>query len=495
MTVARNPIADLCAIAAMPGLEALAEAIAPVCTLRTDPVSQIVFLAGQWTLGSRNKLTSVLEHESTWSEMRESAARVGRCLPVAPPTQNQLRHVRGRAGAGFGQVLADAFTVAMAPLTRSVGLLPEHAPRNLLRPDRANIAYGDGSKFKALSDIHVDLKTGELVGSRATDDGSPRMLVPEVEGANRGVPQIPLVTMGVHGDKRWQRVVLGVGLYLDYREMDASMNLFHKVHSVYGESIHAYIYDMAMTGDHIQAAIHAGVIPIVAQRGAPPHNPGVTVPDGLRFVLGRSNEPKNRAAIFRLPNAAHWVGARECVHAVWALDGALVTCDPADLRPSFDSTALGTPHLAFADHPAGDGQQLFATYRVHCRNGHIEYTLDLSGYTATAKGGLVPLARHVRPIDPTGSFTELRGLRSDVESSYRTIKARSELFGRSSSLAPDHVLADMVGAGLWINAVAWDVHAAQHTDNGRRLAASLARPKRSATTKGAGCRSVAPSGR
>jgi hypothetical protein len=89
----------------------------------------------------------------------------------------------------------------------------------------------------------------------------------------------------------------------------------------------------------------------------------------------------------------------------------------------------------------------------------------------------VPVARYVHPIDPTGNLNELRGKRSDVESSYRTIKAKTKLFGRMLSLSPDHALADLVGAGLWINAVAWDVHAAQHTKNGAHLAKALRRSK------------------
>jgi len=478
MTLARNSIADLCAIAAMPGIEELAEIIAPYCTRTTDPKSMIIYLAGQWVVGSRNELTSMLRHESTWEEMRTSAARVGRMLSIFPPTHDQWRHLRDRAGEGLGEALANAFIPAMAPLVRMVGLLPQGVTPNLLRPDRANIVYADGSKFKAVSDVYVDPTTGEVMGSRAGAGGNPRMLTPEVlPGPNGGPPQIPIATIGVHGGLRWQRVVLGVDLFMDYREMDASMRLFHKIQSLYGESIHGYIYDMAMSGDYVQEVMRAGVIPIVAMRGVAPRSPGVTVPCDLRFTLGRSNEPKNRAAIFRLPNVSHPVGSEECTHAVWALDGALVTCDAGDLQPSFDAVALGMPHLAFADHPAGDGRQLLATYRIPCRLGHISFELDLTDYLPNSKKELVPVARYVHPIDPTGNLNELRGKRSDVESSYRTIKAKTKLFGRMLSLSPDHALADLVGAGLWINAVAWDVHAAQHTKNGAHLAKALRRSK------------------
>jgi hypothetical protein len=55
----RNPISDLEAVAATPGLEQLAEAISrhvePGRGSSADPMSILIFLAGRWAFGSANK--------------------------------------------------------------------------------------------------------------------------------------------------------------------------------------------------------------------------------------------------------------------------------------------------------------------------------------------------------------------------------------------------------------------------------------------------------
>ena len=470
MAKARNPIAELCAIAAMPGIEDLAQVIAPYCKGSTDPNAQIIYLAGQWVTGSRNKLTSLLRDEAVWGEMRASAARTGRALPHRPPSEDKQRHIRDRADdANFGQQLADAFVPATAPLARMVGLMGEDTPSNLLLPNRANMAYADGSKFKAFSDIYLDPETGEIVGS-LEGRVSPRMLVPEVTvGKNGCAPQVPIATVGAHGGLRHQRVMLAVGLFMDYDEMDESMRLFHKVRNVYGSALHAFIYDMALSGAKIQEVLRSGVIPIVDMMAADPKNPHLPVPKELQALLGRAGRPKLHARIHRLSTENHQVGGSACTHAIWTIDGSPVTCDPGDLRPSFDNPSLSQPELEFTDHPAGDGKQLMATYTVPCEHGGFPLTIDLASDLPNSAGDYVPVARYLRPIDSKGHLLDLRGYRSDVESSYRTIKAQSALFGRAHSLNPDHFLADMVGAGLWMNSTAWDVHAAQHTTNGQRL--------------------------
>lgn len=131
MTIGRNQISDLEAIAAMPGLEEMAERLAEFCVGRTDPVSMLIYVAGQWPGGSRNELTSLLKDTGVWEMLRVSAARVGRVLPRGAPTHDQLRHMRDRAGIGIGADVAWSMTPAMKALTLSVGLL-EPASRGSL---------------------------------------------------------------------------------------------------------------------------------------------------------------------------------------------------------------------------------------------------------------------------------------------------------------------------------------------------------------------------
>ena len=218
-----------------------------------------------------------------------------------------------------------------------------------------------------------------------------------------------------------------------------------------------------------------GVVPLVDMQGASPTAPGVNLPDELRFLCGRKGLPKDRAQILRLENVSHPTGATDCVHAIWALDGTLVTCHPGDMQPSVDSIALGAARLRFEEGPGG--ARLIGSYRIPCRSGHVPYELDLTGFRRATSGNQREVADFVRAVDSSGALDTVRGYRSDVESAFRTVKGQLQLHGRAGSLQPDHFLADVVGAALWINATAWDVHSAQHTKCGQVLSESLARAR------------------
>ena len=131
----RHPEADLEAIAAMPGLEAVAEAIAVADTAKRassrNYLAITILIAARWAFGgSMNQLTTALRTSSLWDRCRESAARVGRQLPADPPTEGQFRHLRDRT-PGLGRVAATALTPIAVELTQQLGLLEPADPTGL----------------------------------------------------------------------------------------------------------------------------------------------------------------------------------------------------------------------------------------------------------------------------------------------------------------------------------------------------------------------------
>lgn len=177
--VDRNPIVDLEAVAAMPGLDEVAELLAPGCSRgSTDPRSILMFLAGRWAFGSANQMDSVMATTDVWDSMVRSAARVGRTLSAAPPTFAQLHHLPCRLDDEFAEGLADrleaTFTRLAVDLAPAVGLLGGAPPSTHHRPQRGRTIYGDGSVFAALSDVSFDAD-GIVSGSRAA--GAPRLPV------------------------------------------------------------------------------------------------------------------------------------------------------------------------------------------------------------------------------------------------------------------------------------------------------------------------------
>jgi hypothetical protein len=102
-------------------------------------------------------------------------------------------------------------------------------------------------------------------------------------------------------------------------------------------------------------------------------------------------------------------------------------------------------------------------YQVPCEHGPVSHVFELSG-DRSPRG--TAFADWVHPIDITAALPELRGIRSDVESVNATLKQHLPRQKRAGSLRPHDFLVDIVGGALWINAIAWDVHAAHHTRAG-----------------------------
>jgi hypothetical protein len=475
MTIARDSLTDLLAIAAMPGLEQMSETIVADTDTTADAVMlHLVFCASQWTTGSRNELTSLLRHDFVWDQIRASANRVGRHLPRRAPTHDTFRHFRDRAGDAVGAVAAHAFTPAMATLVRDAGLLTERAPR-WHAPHRTNTVFGDGTVFQPASDIQIDPTTGLATGSRSTT-GNPR-IVERFHGKREqdaaGRAGMPICLLGVRGDGRWQRAVLGLDMYFDRDEIGAGMRIFHAAKAVYGSTIHGFAYDRLMSGVHLQQVMRAGVVPIVDMPNAAPDDPGIAVPDILQEMLGTSSHPKHRAKCEYVRSVELPVGERTCRHHLFALDGAIVSCNDDDLEPSWSSPPLTQIDLRFR-HNSVDGHQLIGVYRVPCPHAHPLVEIDHSGDRLNAKRERRSLADWIRPIDLDTRFT-LRGYRQDVESTFSTGKRLLALDGRACSYDTDPFLFDVVGFGLWNNATLWDVYTAQHTEVGKACARIVSR--------------------
>ncbi|WP_373069511.1 hypothetical protein [Gemmatimonas sp.] len=366
----------------------------------------------------------------------------------------------------------------MKALTLDVGLLGPSGPANLVSPNRANTGYCDGTTFTPLTDNWFDGRTGEFHGNTRSKDGlNPRWAATfygkNAERDKNGSRGLPIALMGAHGELRWQRVVTGVSMYFDRNETGASMGLFHQAVEIYGAGLHAFAYDRLLAGKFIREVMLAGVMPLVEMKGASPHDPHVAVPEGLQYKLGNKSQPKPLAIARALETITHPVGGGRCAHQIWALDGMLRSCPPDEHRPNFDSDILQRSDLRFHEDANGS-RSLVGHYEVPCRHGDVKFRFDHSGQRMGSSHECA-LADWVRPIHIPLEAPHLRGFRVDVESVFRTAKGAETLFGRASSLEPDFFLLDIVGFALWQNAIAWDVHASQHTVCGQHCAAAVAR--------------------
>lgn len=500
----RNPISDLEAVAAMPGLEVLAEVIAeyvkPGRGSAADPMSMLIFAAGRLAFGSANVCDSILRSTAVWESLRASAASVGRHLPEKPPTFDQLHHLRRAADEGLGAALAAALPSITVPLAQSMGMLDADQPSPWHKPAATNVIYGDGSIFDPFSDATCD-DDGVLHGSRAT--ARPRF-APGFSGKEgpHGKQGLPIALVGCHGRERWKRVILGIDLYRDGNEIGSTLDLFESVISEAGGGVTHVVYDRLMSGTHVRRLMKRGVVPVVAMPEANERFDHVVLPPGLRrsgySSAGRSKEkrkgkgarrrsgdavaPKSRLSIHELDVVEHEVGLGTCVHELFALDGAVVAI-PAGGNVTVNVDYVDCVTLRWEEH--ADGSHPIGTLRVPCRHGHVRTEIDFAGDRTSSDGKrkknkhgeLLAMADWVRPIPEAATyFSRTEGLRSDVESVFSWLKAMLPR-ERVSSLDPDHFVLDLVGGALLCNAIAWDVHVATHTevakDGARRRAKRL----------------------
>lgn len=479
----RNPFSDLEAVAAMPGLEELADVFSDFLPdgrgSRAEWVSMLVFLAGRWAIGSANTCSSTFMATPVWDYLRESAARVGRELSVAPPTFDKLRHLREATGEGFADALAEAVAGVAVPLAQSMGLLDPAVSSPWHRPAPGRVIYGDGTVFTALSDVSVD-HNGEVQGSRAVR--SPRLAHRfEGKGGPREQTGLPIAMVGCHGRQRWQRVILGLQLFRDANEIGASLGLFDQIIAQAGGGVSHVVYDRLMSGSHIRRLMKTGVLPVVAMPEAAKNHAHVNLPvelqragyssagvrekrkgKGARRRSADKTAPKARLKIHQLQLVTHQVGSRACVHELWAMDGAVVAVIPGD-QPSINATYVECVDLRW-EHRI-DGWHPIGRLRVPCSAGALDVEIDFAADRKGRNQRKEPfaLADWVRPVNESTPYSDrVEGLRSDSESVFSWLKAMLPR-ERASSLNPNHFLLDLVGAVLLNNAVAWDVHVAQHT--------------------------------
>jgi len=489
MATGRNPVADCLALAALPGLEQMSAALTSGSSSvwGKHPESMLILLGARAAFGSLNAAASALRTTGLWEDMRASAARVGRVLPTRPPTENQWWHLRRRGGHELGGPLAEAFAESAIDVARAVGLLTPRSPR-WHRPRRENVVYGDGSLIAGLSDVRVDPETGEVIGSRARfDGGGPGPRLGEVfigkDGTAAGTG-LPVAMVGCHGGMRWQRVVLGVDIYSDRNEVAAAMRLFEGLLARAQGTVHAVVYDGLLPGAGQQWLMRRGVVPIVPMAEAKERARFVTLPEELRqrrrsagCAGKRDKAPKARLQVHPLEAAEHWTGMGLCVHRLYSIDGVLVALQGRE-EVSLDAPVAPQVDLRFEPRPGG--MALIGTYRVPCRHGSFVHSIDLSANrTGRRSGGGQPAFVDVlRPIDPVEASYELAGYREDAESAFNTLQRALPHDRRASSLRPGDFLCDVVGVGLWMNAVAWDVHGAQHTPTGRENYAAVMRSEK-----------------
>ncbi len=329
-----------------------------------------------------------------------------------------------------------------------------------------------------MSDVTVD-EDGQVKGSRAITN--PRF-GPHFKGkkGNETLVGVPISLVGVHGRRRWQRVILGVDLFLDRNEIGSAMRLLTRVISRAEGGVTHVVYDRLMQGTHVRDLLTRGVVPVVEMSEAAANTPHVLLPSELQRVGYRSEgqrekrkgkgarrrsgdkvAPKERLAVRFLRTETHDVGTVPCHHELWALDGAVVSVPPGT-EVTLEAAYVECVDLRF--EPADNDLRAVGTLRVPCRTGAFLAELDYADTRpGRGRGKSLTLADWVRPL-PEACFQieGLPGLRSDVESSFSWLKSLLPR-NRAGSLEPQNFYLDIIGAGLLCNAIAWGVHVARHT--------------------------------
>ena len=484
----RDPITDSEAIAAMPGLESIAEVVAEQRPRkrkgRSDPLAQVILCGVARAFGSQEKAASALRHGGLWERVRASAARVGRDLPEAPPTADQIDHLLrsgpdGLEPASLTEPMERAFNVEAVGLARQMGLFDPQAPLAFDPPLRQHHITGDGTVTKPLSEVTDENKRHR---SRAADPESGARVCETAYGKTEGDAQgdtrplgLPFVVASTHMGRQHGRVVLGLQVYMDGAEIDASMGVFRRVLPLANGGIHTVHYDRLMRSTHVLELSKLGAISIVEKhKAAESHRQALDVSDDpARSVRRRSKTRVSATDLGAFHHKAAGSG-RDCwAHRLWSINGQLRITSQSQREPTWDAaplTLLGVHRRRLADRYAID-----ATYRLPCeRCGGVDLTIDLAkdprGYARDTKALRNASAQRIRLInEQDGSFWQVAGRRSDSESTVATIKRMMPLHGRASRLRAGAYLWDLLGTALVINAQAWDVHVAQHTPSGAAI--------------------------
>lgn len=470
--MARNPISDLEAVVAMPGLEALATVIEqhrkPRSGSTADPLSLLIFLIGRWVFGSAEALESAFKYTDLWTgTLRESAARVGRYLPEEPPTYDQLRHLRDALNYDVYEEKSRELTVQATMLAKSIGLLDANEHTRIHAPSATSVIYADGTVFSSPSSVTTG-PDGVAQGTRAKDPANARVAERHVgKSGDTSIGGVPITLVGVHGREELKGVILGVSLYADRDEIGSSMRLLDAVITESRGGVSHVIYDRLMSGKHIRELISNNrVIPVVAMTSASTAERHVVIPAEIQRTgysskgytkSGEKRGPKERAQLYYLESVEHDAPHGVCAHDLWALDGSVVSV-PAGHEVTVEATWVECRHYEWRDYDSGR-HALIGHHRVPCRFGDQWVSIDFT----IGRGGERALADKLRPIPEAAPHAgHLEGLRSAVESQFAWLKNRLP-YRRASSLGQQHFFLDVIGGALLCNALAWDTHGSQHT--------------------------------
>jgi hypothetical protein len=412
MSTARNPLSNAEAIAAMPGLEVLAEVMAPHIK-KSDPAAMAVRIGTVAAFGSHAAVDSLYQTTDLWEVQRASAARVGRDLPLKPPTADQFDQMRRSGEEMLGSAVADQLPAATYPIAALLPLLTQGVEPTLDCPARSHTVYCDGTKPKPLSDVHKDPVTKRFRGSRSKAiDGSGRFIgieSPTVQGPRvstdvNGDRSIPFCLAGLHGGDHWLQLVLGLSLFEDFDEPRAAIALFERTHDVFGDGIHAFIYDKAFTGEGIAAVMARGVVPLVDMKAANKTGVFVNLDGFLSTQCGRKDQPHPRAQYKSVQLVEHKVyrdgELRDCPHHLWALDGALIAHDSELGKPTVDGVFVVQRGLR--REWLGGRYSMFGEYTVPCRYGSFPFELELTAPRPGSSDLDRSWADKIRPISDAG---------------------------------------------------------------------------------------------
>ena len=482
----------------VPGLERIAAPLFRFRGDRGDAVALVGYVAARWATESAEALDGELASPGVWSSICAEARVLGRVLPESPPTFNKLRHLLDRVGSDLDDVLVlmqQAFTAEAFDIARSVGLCLQEGVGDLRFPVRENTMSADGTWFKALSSVTVDPVTGEVRGSRS---GSVKGTRAATTGGGGGVLQgprvaevlattkegkkltgVPFVFASVRGEGALKRVVLGISRFhspeLDDNrsEMIAAMKLLKRVIAAADGGIGWCVYDMALVGTHLDELGRVGVVGIAAMTAAAEGKPHLELdPSGPGPTRYNNDERKQLARRCAVKTLRHRVNGVWCDHALSGVDGALRVHSVSE-PVSLHDPLCELERLVFV--PAGSkGLDLVATYRVPCpHTDSLFHDITLTGTVPGPSRKL--MLNQIRPIhEYDEQFPKIKGWRQDSESVNSTMKSRSHLPGRATSLSNTKFELDLLGNALLLNAQCWDEYVSQISECAQRDAKSRA---------------------
>lgn len=455
----RNPVSDLRAVIGSPVTAAMAEVFNDhrVATRLTasHPFGLATFMAASWSSDSANRADGMLlELGTEW--FIDEAARAGVPAVRAIPTKSQFDHAIAQGGDELLRDLQLAFIVATAELAPQVGLLNESCD-NLLVPKRERFMQADGTVFRPYSEVYEEEVDGkkQVVGSKARNPDKARVSQRH-HGKKGGVAVgTPAIVLSAHGGLEGQRLVTYIHVFGDYAEQTSAIEGVDVLSGVYGSRLQGINYDRLLDGAALQEIAREFGVPAIVEMKEPQTNhKGVPIP--VAHQRPRGDRVKTRARHGILAEVSHDVGGRRCEHTLHGLDGALRITRPGTLATFEDPIA---EMIRFERVGSRGAWTLPATYLIPCASGGFEWSTD---FTGDLKKG-TPMLQRLRPYPEAHAHYEIwHGWRNNIEGVMSTSKIRLPN-RRATSWVPARFQLRLLGAAVTINAIAWDIHAAQHT--------------------------------